>query len=480
MLKRRILAVLLLVIMTATLTVGCTQEEKEFIDLHKEVSMLKAYENSGEFTIRINEVPNTAGNDMASIIALNLLQKGLKVNYSGKANLEQNMLDYTFSMAAPDTGIQTELLRVICKNDVLYIKIDTLLKLFAPADEFTKIFAGKEYISITKDEYLQILSGSNDVALNGLNTNGFMDQKLSNVIQKFMFGLPDAYTNFSPGAITKNGNKYTLEITGKNLAELFLNTLEYSVNNIAAIGSYISSFIGTLNKEDLALFDITPESVPMYQGFISMAIAEAQKNKTEALNNIKDMRTELYADAEVCKMLDNNLIKYSLEKKGDQQYQDTLNLTLNIEDTGEKLGMQIDVIDNIKGIAPFSINVPVNVISYSELLTKAGGTMEIEVDENYFYFKNIFQNNEDYLDVKIIEDRTYLPMRAVAEKFGEQVAWDANARKAYVIKDGAKIDMTGTIIDNRTYIKIRDFEKIGYQVEWNGEFRTVKITSPTR
>ena len=74
-----------------------------------------------------------------------------------------------------------------------------------------------------------------------------------------------------------------------------------------------------------------------------------------------------------------------------------------------------------------------------------------------------FESTDRYME----DNSMYLPMRAVCEWFGEDVAWDASARKAYVIRDGQKTDMTGKIIDSLTYIKIRDFEKLGYTVDYS-------------
>ena len=37
----------------------------------------------------------------------------------------------------------------------------------------------------------------------------------------------------------------------------------------------------------------------------------------------------------------------------------------------------------------------------------------------------------------------------------------------YVIRDEQKIDMTGVLVDSKTMIKIRDFEKLGYKIEYN-------------
>jgi hypothetical protein len=478
MFKRKVLAVALLLIMTATLTVGCTQVEKEFIGIYEEISQLTTYENSGSFTIRITGIPYSSDN-LADAIVLGLLQNGLKVNYSGKINLEQNMFDYSFFIADEATGINTELFRLLCKNDVLYIKIDNLLKLANSNEEVNKIFANTKYISISKDEYLQMLSGSNDLTLTQLNQNGFTNYTLNQVVQKFICGLPEVYEDFSTGAITKDGNKYTLAMNGKGLAELFLNNLEYSIANITVIGNYISSFLDNLNNEELECLGLDPQTKQLCQGYISMGIAEVERDKATMLEEIKEMRTELYEDEDFNKILDGIYCKYSIEKKGNQLYEDTAKITINIEENDAKIGMDIDVLDKIKGIAPFTIEVPTaQVMTYTEYLAKVGKTIKIEVDHGYYTFKHGFNSDFSFIDVKIIENRTYLPMRKVAETFGEQVTWDSTAAKAYVIKNGNNIDMTGTIIDDRTYIKIRDFEKIGYKVDWDEKARTVSITSP--
>ena len=71
-----------------------------------------------------------------------------------------------------------------------------------------------------------------------------------------------------------------------------------------------------------------------------------------------------------------------------------------------------------------------------------------------------------YFEYRIIEDRIYLPLRKICEYFGEEVYWDNEEHKAYIVRGEEKIDMTGTIIEDRTFIKMRDFEKLGYTLDW--------------
>ena len=96
------------------------------------------------------------------------------------------------------------------------------------------------------------------------------------------------------------------------------------------------------------------------------------------------------------------------------------------------------------------------------------------ITEDEFYMDYDYETKQFY----IIDGRIYLPMRYIAESFGETVEWDGQARKAYVVRGNEKIDMSGIIYDGTTYIKIRDFEKLGYTVsyeedEWGEKIATV-------
>lgn len=99
----------------------------------------------------------------------------------------------------------------------------------------------------------------------------------------------------------------------------------------------------------------------------------------------------------------------------------------------------------------------------------------------------------------VIKDgRTLLPVRAVVEEMGGSVSWDNEAKQATLnhgdntivltidsqtalLNDEENmIDTAPTIIDGRTFLPIRFIaESFGYAVEWNEENKTVFINSVT-
>ncbi|MDO5479849.1 MAG: copper amine oxidase N-terminal domain-containing protein [Clostridia bacterium] len=95
---------------------------------------------------------------------------------------------------------------------------------------------------------------------------------------------------------------------------------------------------------------------------------------------------------------------------------------------------------------------------------------------------------------KIVNDRTMLPARFVAEHLGASVAWDEAARKVTITKDDivieitidaetavvngkeVKLDAPAFIENDRTYTPIRFIsENLGAKVFWNGETEKVTI-----
>ena len=95
----------------------------------------------------------------------------------------------------------------------------------------------------------------------------------------------------------------------------------------------------------------------------------------------------------------------------------------------------------------------------------------------------------------IRNDRTMLPARFVAENLGANVEWDGAARKVSITKDGIVIilhidsdkayvnnkevtlDSPAYIENDRTYTPLRFIaENLGAEVDWDGDTQTVTIT----
>lgn len=96
--------------------------------------------------------------------------------------------------------------------------------------------------------------------------------------------------------------------------------------------------------------------------------------------------------------------------------------------------------------------------------------------------------------LSVAEGRTLLPVRVISENMGADVKWDADARTATITKGSDKIEMKigdrfavkngkrvwfdveSKIMDNRTYLPIRAVaEMLGCDVSWNASKRLVSI-----
>lgn len=94
----------------------------------------------------------------------------------------------------------------------------------------------------------------------------------------------------------------------------------------------------------------------------------------------------------------------------------------------------------------------------------------------------------------IKEGRTLIPVRAISEGFGAEVLWNQEEQKVTIIKDGkeiilqigskvayvdgveVEIDTYPEILNNRTIVPLRFIaETLGLIVEWDGETETIEI-----
>lgn len=69
-------------------------------------------------------------------------------------------------------------------------------------------------------------------------------------------------------------------------------------------------------------------------------------------------------------------------------------------------------------------------------------------------------------DLVIRDGRAYVPLRAICDTLGETVTWNKAERKAYIAKDGKDIAMDGILEGGKSFVGVREFEKLGYTVSY--------------
>ncbi len=93
---------------------------------------------------------------------------------------------------------------------------------------------------------------------------------------------------------------------------------------------------------------------------------------------------------------------------------------------------------------------------------------EAEIFVNYVRETDggFLQSNIDFYHGYVIDGSLYVPLREVATQFGETVGYDKEEHSAYVQRDGVRTLMKGIVRDGVTYVKIRDFDRLGYEIDY--------------
>lgn len=69
-------------------------------------------------------------------------------------------------------------------------------------------------------------------------------------------------------------------------------------------------------------------------------------------------------------------------------------------------------------------------------------------------------------DLVVRDGRAYVPLRAICDALGETVTWNKTERKAYIAQDGKNIAMEGILEGGKSFVGVREFEKLGYTVSY--------------
>ena len=161
----------------------------------------------------------------------------------------------------------------------------------------------------------------------------------------------------------------------------------------------------------------------------------------------------------------------------------------------DKAGKEIKLTD--KGDGKYTFTMPASKVevkaAFKQTASKPGKPAEEmkTVVVMQIGSKTMFVNGKAYekdAAPVIMNDRTLVPIRFVTESLGGTVAWNAETKEVTLVIDGKEIKMTigktiekygvaPVIIDSRTFVPVRFVaDELGATTAWNAETKTVTIT----
>lgn len=469
MFKRTISLIISLVMLLSVLT-GCGTNELGYLSMSRELAAVTqlSFENTTSFEV----AEDVAGEDYSAIIDL----KG-KVNVEDLNSIYMDV-DATFSI----NGIKsTEPMNFIIADNNVYVSKNLVLQLIT----FDEMLNGEatESAEVINDLYSNGLKDVEYLLLTDLEEMGSIEYRTDykEMQDDAIDYITTAFKGFDSRLITKISGGYSIELTSQSALEFVENLIVYVSEHREHVFDETLKYVGNLysNTEFEGMTSEEKEEI----------IAELEASRQDFYDFIDEAVMILETDelASLEELVRGSKIKQDIVKTG-KSYKENSSAEIVFEGAslGKLLSETLIVPENVE-----KVSVTGNVMTIEEAeklyeetenkinpaqtmeLSWHGYDYELSVDLTRKNGKSDW-NSQPYT---IIENRVYLPLRYIGETFGEEVYWDNDARKAYVIRGNEKIDMTGVIVDSRTMVKVRDFEKLGYKITYtfDGDLSTAVI-----
>lgn len=457
--KKKYVSLVLVALMVITVLTGCGPNDLGYLNLSGEISKLTQYNFNNTTQIEISK--ELADEDF-----------NIDLNIEGEINIddvESMYMNLDVLMKINDIEIEKPINLVLTDNKLLVSK-NAILELVAikqlKATEIDKKIVKQLYSNDLKDVEYIILADLNEAYPNNMK----LGEKNEKIYDDAIDYITKTFKGFKSNLISKTSKGFVVEMNSKNTLAFIENLITYIKDNKELVFDetidYLEKYYSNIEMDDFT--DADKES--MFEE-LRLSRQDFYDSIDEAAMFLNSGELDIYID-----MLEDSVIKEEIYKEKDS-YKDITEVNILYD------GIDMISINSNTSIIPTNIEKvslegkTIEVVELENLYNKTENyinpvqTMELQWYEDSYFVQvesvrlegNI---NNDYKDFANIDNSIYLPLRFISESFGEEVDWDNENKKAYIIRNEEKIEMTGVIIDSNTMVKVRDFEKLGYKVDY--------------
>lgn len=510
------LAILLSIIMAAVSFTGCSQAERGYLNMSRQLVTSEVYQISGSVSLELNfdALAVLTDKTMAQITEDDGYNSAVELTdeFSTLGLIGTNKFDIQYDMIVDmkskvsfwtdfDLKYNNKLYEMgdlyFHEEKGLYVSKDVLINLYDFLRDL-KIQAWDPYF-FSDDYRKELLKALGDEAY--IYTGDFLEltdesdtinvAEANPLIQNaelydaFFKLIETTFSGFTTGTVSPISGGYKISLNGTQVKKLIPDVLQYMIDNvgnvITAYKDYTTVLLDVLPEateeeksiQYQALDEISsPNSKIMISSYLAMAkqmFIEADKaGYLSALNGFTYNETlkksgTRYISSQDVMLKDGAITVFSLKKQSDFSNNPNEIKLPNIPEskrTFDDVSEAIDTIESrINPVIGASIEWWNDDYDY--------GYDEISIEYHRPKASPFSSPSEFSYEPYFIKDkRLYVPMRSIAEKLGEKVEWDQNSKAPYVIQSGKQIKLEGIMKDGITYIKVVDFKKLGYTVTY--------------
>lgn len=481
MIKRKI-SLFLVVFMLFSIFTGCDVNELGYMNLSTEMNKSTQIEIKNLTQIEISK--EITGKDADSKLDIDI-QGEANIDDLNKAYLNLNI---KFKL---DGKENTDPINFMMIDNKLYVSKNVLSEMLKFRDDLkldldeTDVLIAEKLIEELKDvDYIILpnqygISGMEELENSNISVT-YKDNKA--IIESAKKYLTNAFKGFESKLIKKTSNGYVMELNAKDVWSFISRLVKYISENKELIFDetikYLETVYANMEIKDGAEAIDTKSVIEEFQGLKE----DFYKGIDEIYKSIKTIETEEKDGLdEIINMFGQSYLKNEIYKEGNT-YGQKLDAKLMIE------GILSGSIKSKTTISPKAVKkalAPNKIITteeieelYKKLENKYNPVKTIEISWYRDYpeggaFVDIYRANgsSDYTSqpYAMKEGRIYITFEDIFEALveKEQWYWSAENNRAYfLLSDGQEFYMEGLTINGEAMIRVKDFEKFGFTVEY--------------
>lgn len=482
MLKQKLLALVLVLMLGIGTLTGCSPTELSYYNLVMETKSQKVYTYTGSIELSLDQLPASmfTGEGALTEEVVGMIEQN-RIEYSSKADVNQDVFQYDIAVADRASGAKSQLLTLLYINNIFYLKPEGMveyMKQFCDSSEkqtLDKIFTDVDWISISDQDFSDMMLQDGHI---GLTNNLLQRSSQQQTTWKRLFDglINEVYKDYSGNLVSKNNNQYIFTLRGDQLIDTVEPAAVYTINNIDRLGVVLKSFINSLSPAELAEMGLAEDFKEQALQMVDLMVIAVNQDRSTYLDEIENMSADM--QTELTGIVNDSELVSTLEKVNNNTYNMSTRLHLNITagNPADKINFTLNQKNTLKSGGTVQVSVPTTgVITLKELEQRMPRQIEIDLNDGSYTQTNVLNSDSGIMAFQVVDNRTYLPLNQVADAMGEKIYWDQDAHQAYALQNGQRINITGIIVNDRTYVKVIDFEQLGFKVNWNENTRMVTI-----